>query len=139
MTRLALTFLLLMTACSPTKPAENGAPTDGSAKSSGDPAPTNSATPSTAKPSGEEVKLVGAADVGRGKKLYEEEHCGGCHGTKEKPSSKFPNLFKIDWDDEEIAEAFETIKNGDSPMPAYGDKLDAKAIADIVAFLRSEG
>jgi mono/diheme cytochrome c family protein len=137
MTRLVTLSLILLTACSPTKPAED--PIGTSPKSTGEPTASGAPSSTGPKPSGEETKLVASADATRGKKLYEEEHCSGCHGTKEKPSTKFPNLFKIDWDDEEIAEAFETIRDGDSPMPAYGDKLDGKAIADIIAFLRSEG
>jgi mono/diheme cytochrome c family protein len=137
MTRPVTLLLILIAACSPAKPPDD--PNGTSPKSTGEPAASGAATSTAPKPSGEESKLVASADAGRGKTLYEEEHCAGCHGTKDKPSSKFPNLFKIDWDDEEIAEAFETIRNGDSPMPAYGDKLDEKAIADIIAFLRSEG
>lgn len=137
MTRLVLS-LILLAACSPTKPADdpNGST---SPKSTGEPTASGAPTSTAPKPSGEETKLVASADPTRGKKLYEEEHCSGCHGTREKPSTKFPNLFKIAWDDEEIAEAFEMIRDGDSPMPAYGDKLDGKAIADIISFLRSEG
>lgn len=85
-----------------------------------------------------QAQMVAAGDAARGAKLYEENHCIGCHGTHEKPGKKFPNLFKVDWNqDKEIAEAFELIKKGKTPMPGFEDKLDDKAIADVVAYLKS--
>lgn len=81
--------------------------------------------------------LVAAADATNGAKLYESEKCNNCHGTLQKgPVGKFPNLFKVKWDDKEIEEAFGIIKKGKSPMPPYGDKLNDKQIADIVAYLK---
>jgi mono/diheme cytochrome c family protein len=83
--------------------------------------------------------MVDAGDVATGKKLYDEQHCNGCHGTSDKPSKKFPNLFKVDWTKSgEIDHAFAIIKKGDAPMPPYGDNLDDKQIASIVAFLRAK-
>ena len=83
--------------------------------------------------------LVAAADAANGGKLFEQEHCNGCHGTKAKPPGKFPNLFKVDWaDNKKVENAFSIVKKGKSPMPAYGDKLDDKAVADIVAFLKAK-
>jgi mono/diheme cytochrome c family protein len=85
-----------------------------------------------------QAHMVAAGDTSRGAKLYDENHCAGCHGTPEKPGKKFPNLFKEEWTaDKEIAEAFELIKKGKTPMPGFEDKLDDKAIADIVAYLRA--
>jgi mono/diheme cytochrome c family protein len=82
--------------------------------------------------------MVAQGDPGRGGKLYEENHCNGCHGTKEKPAKKFPNVFKVDYSkDDEIDEAFSLIKKGKSPMPGFGDKLDDKAVADIVAYMKA--
>jgi mono/diheme cytochrome c family protein len=83
------------------------------------------------------ANLVEAADATRGKKLYEEEHCGGCHGTQSKPPAKFPNLFTSDWSSAKLEEGFNTIKNGESPMPAYGDKLSDNQIADLLRYFRS--
>lgn len=100
--------------------------TGGSAGTGGTPAPQTQA------------QMVAAGDTTRGAKLYDENHCAGCHGTPEKPGKKFPNLFKEDWSaDKEIAEAFELIKKGKTPMPGFEDKLDDKAIADIVAYLKA--
>jgi mono/diheme cytochrome c family protein len=85
------------------------------------------------------IALVDAGEVANGKKLYEQERCTNCHGTREKPGARFPNLFKLDWSKAgEIDHAFVIIKKGDAPMPAYGDRLDEKQIGDIVAFLRSK-
>jgi mono/diheme cytochrome c family protein len=85
-----------------------------------------------------QTQMVAAGDTARGAKLYDENHCAGCHGTPEKPPKKFPNLFKVDFAaDKEIAEAFELIKKGKTPMPGFDDKLDDKAIADIVAYLKA--
>lgn len=85
-----------------------------------------------------QAQMVAAGDTARGAKLYDENHCAGCHGTPEKPGKKFPNLFKEEWTaDKEIAEAFELIKKGKTPMPGFEDKLDDKAIADIVAYLKA--
>jgi len=81
--------------------------------------------------------MVAVGDKAAGEKLFDQEHCNGCHGTKAKPPAKFPNLFKVKWSDEAMIEkAFKLIKSGKSPMPAYGDKLSDKQIADIVAFLK---
>src|SRR5688500_5410404 len=39
------------------------------------------------------VALVSAADVARGEKLFDENHCKGCHGTRAEPGKKFTNVF----------------------------------------------
>jgi mono/diheme cytochrome c family protein len=84
------------------------------------------------------VAMVAAADVARGEKLFDENHCKGCHGTRAEPGKKFTNVFKIDWASEKkVLDGFEMIKKGKTPMPGFGDKLDDKAIADIIAFLKS--
>lgn len=117
----------------PVNPPPNGSATAGTSTGGG------AATSSEPNPNATDVSaLVAAGDPSRGKKLFEDEHCSGCHGTKEKPPAKFPNLFKIDWSADELAEGFETIKKGDSPMPAYGDKLDDKQVADLLAYFKSQ-
>lgn len=116
-----------------------GAASTGSATSSGTPTPTSSGTgSSTPAPSAQTpVQLVAAGDADAGGKLFTQEHCDGCHGTKEKgPAGKFPNLYKMKWDDKQIDKAFTLIKKGKAPMPAYGDKLQDKQIGDIVAWLK---
>jgi mono/diheme cytochrome c family protein len=77
--------------------------------------------------------------VANGEKLFTSEKCSNCHGAKGKApgSAKTPNLWKVKWDDHEYEEAFETVKKGKTPMPAYADKLQDKQIADIVAFLKA--
>ena len=102
----------------------------------GTPVPTATAT-AVAPPT--KAALVASADVARGKSLWEENHCGGCHGTAAKPSAKFPNVFAGAWADERIDKAFNLVKKGKSPMPGFGDKLEDKHIADLVAFMKSGG
>jgi len=80
--------------------------------------------------------MVAAGNADSGAKLYEENHCKGCHGTPEKPGKKFPNVFKVEWTDKKLEEAFAIVKKGKSPMPGFGDKLDDKAIADLVAYFQ---
>ncbi len=112
-------------------------PQNGSATA--EPTAGNTSLPtSTAETAASVAALVAAGDASRGKKLFQDEHCNGCHGTKEKPPAKFPNLFKTDWSDSALAAGFETIKKGDSPMPGYGDKLDDKHVADLLAYFKSE-
>jgi mono/diheme cytochrome c family protein len=82
------------------------------------------------------AQLVAAADGTRGAKLYDEMKCKGCHGTAAKPSTKFPKLFGLGWDDEGLERAFRVIKKGESPMPGFEGKLDDAQIADVVRFLQ---
>ncbi|NUP14240.1 MAG: cytochrome c [Polyangiaceae bacterium] len=102
---------------------------------------TATATATTTGPTSAEppAKLVAAGDPANGKKLFEANNCNGCHGTKDKPNAKFPNLYKIKWDEKEINHAFDLVKKGKAPMPPYGDKLQDKQIGDIVAFLKQGG
>lgn len=107
--------------------------------SSGTGAPTGSGTGnSTAAPAPQTpAQLVSAGDADAGGKLFTQEHCDGCHGTKEKgPAGKFPNLYKMKWDDKQVDKAFTTIKKGKAPMPPYGDKLQDKQIGDIIAWVK---
>ncbi len=83
------------------------------------------------------AQLVAKGDAAGGAKLYEENHCKGCHGTPDKPGKKFPNVFAADYTEKKIDDAFAVIKKGKSPMPGFGDKLDDKAIADLVAYFKS--
>lgn len=109
-------------------PSEGGA--SSSASATGGAASSGAPTPS---------QLVASGDAANGAKLFESEHCNGCHGTKAKgpTNGKFPNLFKLTWDDKEITKSFEVIKKGKIPMPAYGDKLQDKQIGDILAFIKT--
>lgn len=115
-------------------PGTGGAADPGTAGGATDPATgTGGAAAGPATPQ----QLVATGDAVNGKTLYETNNCNGCHGSKEKPNAKFPNLYKISWDDKQIDKAFNIVKKGKAPMPAYGDKLDDKKIADIVAFLKT--
>lgn len=104
---------------------------------SADPGPAPSATATPTEPGKKtSSELVAAADASRGEKLYEEMKCKGCHGTSAKPSTKFPKLFGLSWEDKRLERAFRVIKKGESPMPGFEGKLDDAQIADIVRFLQ---
>ena len=127
---LVLSASIFTASCSPTKPPDS---VDGTS-------PSGSSTQGTVPgkpPLVNVASLVEAADASRGKKLYEEEHCGGCHGTQAKPPAKFPNLFTSDWTSNKLEAGFNTIKHGDSPMPAYGDKLSDNQVADLLRYFRA--
>lgn len=129
-------------------PPQAGATTTGETTSSGETSDSTSSTTGSGESSttggGAEAtqptlaQLVASGDAGNGAKLYDENHCKGCHGTAEKPGKKFPNVFAADYTDKKIDAAFSVIKKGKSPMPGFGDKLDDKAIADLVAFFKSK-
>jgi mono/diheme cytochrome c family protein len=102
-----------------------------------DPGPAPSATVQPAVPGNKSpAELVAAADGTRGEKLYEEMKCKGCHGTSAKPSTKFPKLFGLSWEEKRLERAFRVIKKGESPMPGFEGKLDDAQIADIMRFLQ---
>lgn len=111
------------------------APVDTAPPAATAPAPTATAT-APAEPA-TPMAMVLAADAAMGKKLYEEQHCDGCHGTPEKAPKKFPNLFKLTWDDKRVGGGFDLIKKGKAPMPSYTGKLDDKQIAAILAFVKA--
>lgn len=116
-------------------PSEGGAPSGSASASSGGGGAGGAASSGTPTP----AQLVASGDAANGAKLFESEHCNGCHGTKAKgpTNGKFPNLFKLTWDDKEIEKSFGVIKKGKIPMPPYGDKLQDKQIGDILAFIKT--
>lgn len=121
------------------EPALSAAPTTEppAASASAEPGPVPSATVEPPAPGAKKpAELVAAADATRGEKLYEEMKCKGCHGTSAKPSTKFPKLFGLSWDDKRLERAFRVIKKGESPMPGFEGKLDDAQIADIMRFLQ---
>lgn len=155
-----LLFALALSACGGATPVDGGgtSPLDAPSTStgSGEPTPTVTATGATAAPSASAdpgpvpsataqptepgakspAELVAAADGARGEKLYEEMKCKGCHGSSAKPSTKFPKLFGLSWEQKRLDRAFRVIKKGESPMPGFEGKLDDAQIADIVRFLQ---
>jgi mono/diheme cytochrome c family protein len=92
-------------------------------------APT--ATPSASASSG---PTAGPPDAARGEKLFADNHCDGCHGTKAKPG-KTDIFTKVKWTDDEKKKGINNIKKGKSPMPAFGDKLTDAQIADLMLFI----
>lgn len=138
---------VLASACSsgqpePTTPDPNGtaAPTatvEGASSSSGSgvpaiPTSTASSMPS-APPSTTSSAQPPGASAAHGEKLFADNGCSGCHGTKAKPGKK--NVFVMKWSDEEKTKAETIIKKGKSPMPGFGDKLSDADVADLLAFV----
>lgn len=93
-----------------------------------------------------------AGDAAAGKTHYVDQKCGKCHGEGGAGDGKTASLLKLEllnWTDkaamakltdEELHAIIEKGGKavGKSPkMPAYGKKLDSKAIDDIVAWIRS--
>lgn len=128
--------------------AEAGATTGGSAlpdpgsssASTGTGVATVPSTPPTASASATPTTDPGPAavapDASKGEKLFAENNCNGCHGTKAKPGKK--NVFAMKWSDDEKKKAADIIKKGKSPMPGFGDKLSDAQVADLVAFVSTK-
>jgi mono/diheme cytochrome c family protein len=90
------------------------------------------------------VPASGAAqgDAAAGAKLY-KANCAACHGADgagqtamgkrmNLKSLKSPEVQKMT-----DAQLEEIISKGKSPMPAYGTKLGAQGVKDVVAYIRS--
>lgn len=86
--------------------------------------------------SGDPVALVAKADASRGRTVFEQGGCNGCHGGMMSTGGG-PSLVGITWDDDEISEAFTIIDKGDGKMPAFGDRLSHGQIADVIAYLKT--
>lgn len=93
-----------------------------------------------------------AGDAAAGKAHYVEQKCDKCHGdggAGDGPTATKLKMEIMNWTDKAAmakltdAELHAIIEKGGkavgkSPkMPAYGKKLDTKAIDDIVAWMRS--
>jgi mono/diheme cytochrome c family protein len=65
---------------------------------------------------------------------YFQMSCTRCHGEDGEGENGAPTLHKEDMSDSEMAE---TIKNGDSPMPAFGGKYNASQIDDLLTFIHT--
>ena len=99
------------------------------------------------------VPLAAGADVSQGAKIF-AANCARCHGKQGKGDG--PDLVKLqsavspdDWTDNEsnreLTDSFIVAMitkggkaNGKSRiMPAFGDKLNAQQVRDLLAFIRS--
>jgi mono/diheme cytochrome c family protein len=116
------------------------APIDSSSTSTGgavSTVPTTQPTSTTTSvPTSEPVPTAALPDAARGGKLFAENNCNGCHGTKAKPGKK--NVFVMKWNDDEKKKAADIIKKGKSPMPGFGDKLNDADVADLVLFVSTK-
>lgn len=93
------------------------------------------------------VPQAAEGDAAAGKTAFAENGCGGCHtfaaaGAK---GTTGPNLDETlqgkdaAYVEEAIANPNATVAAGFQPgiMPNYGEQLDSKQIADLVAFLQA--
>ena len=93
------------------------------------------------------VPQAAEGDAAAGKTAFAENGCGGCHtfaaaGAK---GTTGPNLDETlqgkdaAYIEEAIANPNATVAPGFQPgiMPNYGEQLDSKQIADLVAFLQA--
>jgi len=103
-------------------------------------APTNSAAPATATPTGTPVDEFAAA-----RKNY-QKNCESCHGPNyeggkvkvEGKQLKVPSLkaeHAIKHTDDQM---IKMITNGEEAMPAFKDKLKPEEIRDLVKFVRKQ-
>ena len=78
----------------------------------------------------------GKGDAAAGKAIFESQGCGSCHTLADANASGQigPNL-----DDTKPSYdlVVERVTNGASPMPSFKDKLTAKQIQDVAAYVSS--
>lgn len=102
------------------------------------------APPKTKKPPVKPaVKKDTPAMIAAGKKVYDEQGCGGCHVIGDMGGKTGPELTKVGADPKHTAkwltEAVVNPKahNPNSAMPAYDDKIKGKDLTNIVAYMGS--
>lgn len=84
------------------------------------------------------------ASVQSGGKLFQAQHCVMCHGMDGKgyPAIHTPDFTSKKWQaahtDAVITDAITNGKKG-TQMPAFGNKLSASQIQDLVQYIRSLG
>ena len=80
----------------------------------------------------------GEGDPANGKSVYASAGCGGCHAFQPAGSTGTagPSLDDADVD---YDEAYDQIEKGGGGMPAFGDRLSDKEIADVAAFVTQGG
>ncbi|MFO0613101.1 MAG: cytochrome c [Polyangiaceae bacterium] len=119
----------------PTTPATT--PTTNPTTPSSSPTPPPSSTASTAPSStGSTAPASGPPDAARGEKLFTEQKCDGCHGTKKKPG-RVP-LFALKWDDKEKKKALEILHKGKGEMPKFEGKLTEAQMADLLEYVTTK-
>ena len=95
---------------------------------------------------GEPAAPKGSAEAG--KTLFAAK-CASCHAKDAKGNPAMAKMFKADpaaldltkadMKGQTDAEIIATLSKGKNKMPAFGDKLKAGEIADVVAYIRSLG
>jgi mono/diheme cytochrome c family protein len=73
-------------------------------------------------------------DPQAGKQVFASNTCGSCHTLKAAGSKGTvgPNLDQLK---PQLAAIVRQVENGGGPMPAFKDKLSAKQIQDVAAFV----
>lgn len=128
------------TAPSPTTPATTPPTSQPTTPptTTGTTAPTTppTSTGSTAPTStGSTAPASGPPDAKNGEKLFADNKCDGCHGSKKKPG-RVP-LFALKWDAKEKEKAATMIRKGKGEMPKF-DKLTDQQVADLVEFVSTK-
>jgi mono/diheme cytochrome c family protein len=119
-------------ATTPTTPPTTN-PTTPSTSPTTPPSSTGSVAPSS---TGSTAPASGPPDAARGEKLFTENKCDGCHGSKKKPG-RVP-LFALKWDDKEKKKALEFLHKGKGEMPKFEGKLSEAQMADLIEFVSTK-
>ena len=108
-------------------PVPEGRETTGTATETA--GPTGTETETTA----EESQPAAQGDPAAGKPIF-TENCGGCHVLEEAGTQGTigPNL---DDSQPDYELAVDRVTNGQGAMPAFGDRLSEKQIADVAAYV----
>jgi mono/diheme cytochrome c family protein len=80
-----------------------------------------------------------AGDAEKGAAVF-AQNCAGCHGANAEGGSVGPSLVAAQLKAESDQFFRDTITNGvaGTAMPAWGGRLSAQEIADVIAFVRSK-
>ncbi|HEU5148663.1 MAG TPA: cbb3-type cytochrome c oxidase N-terminal domain-containing protein [Chryseosolibacter sp.] len=81
-----------------------------------------------------------AAMIEKGKTVFTNNNCGGCHRTDGGGNSIGPNLTDEYWlHGGEVKNIFQTIKNGvvEKGMPAWGKSMSPQDVRDVTFFVMS--
>jgi mono/diheme cytochrome c family protein len=93
-----------------------------------------SATPETVEGTVATTAAPAEGDPAAGEEIYSSAGCGSCH-TFEPAGSSGTIGPSLDDSSASFDDAFQQIKDGGGGMPAFGDRLSDKEIADVAAFV----
>ena len=75
--------------------------------------------------------VVAAGDPAAGKEVF-EQNCASCHG-EDGGGGSGPNLHQESYKDPEFV--VNQVRNGGGGMPAFGDRLSEKELADVTSYV----